>query len=50
MKIEMSVVDRLMRVRFRVSPQGVSLGDCGVGVRYGVRTPYGVDIFVFWRG
>lgn len=40
MKIEMSVVDRFLRVRFRVSPQAIRLGDCGVGVRYGVRTPY----------
>lgn len=38
-KIEMSVADRFLRVRFRVSPQdpqGVSPGNCGVGIRYGV--------------
>lgn len=35
-RIEMSVADRFLRVRFRVSPQGVSPGDCGAGIRYGV--------------
>lgn len=44
-RIEMSVADRFLRVRFRVSlPKGVSPGDCGVGMRYGVLYIF----FIFW--